>query len=93
MLADLGRLNDVQLSKLHTERLKQSLNATQRVSPVLEKEEKHEKVDIVKIEKNEDHFKSLISALTDNMDHIVAAVGAARPKAKAQPNGRAPSDF
>ena len=96
VLADLGRLNDVQLSKLHTERLKQSLNATQRVSPVLEKEEQHEKVDDVKIEKNEDHFKTLINALTDKMDHIVAAVGAARPKAKAQPNGRdgrAPSDF
>ena len=62
------------------------------VSPVLEKEGQHEKVDEVTLERTEDHFKSLISELTDKMDNIVAAVGAARPKAKAQPSGRAPSD-
>ena len=100
VLADLGRLNDVQLSKLHTERLKQSLHPSQRISPVLEKEEQQVKNE-VNVDKSGDQFTSLIHILTNKMDHLVAAVGAGRPGAKPQTGARAqtgtgtraPSDF
>ena len=39
VLSDLGRLNDAQLSKLHMDRLKQSLNPSHRISPVVDKDD------------------------------------------------------
>ena len=39
VLSDLGRINDAHLSKMHMERLKQSLSSGQRISPVIEIEE------------------------------------------------------
>ena len=98
VLADLGRLNDVHLSKLHTERLKQSLHPSQRISPVLEKEEQQAK-DEVDADNSGGQFTSLINILTSKMDHLCAAVGAGRPGAKpqagarVQTGARVPSDF
>ena len=88
VLGNIGRLNDAQLSKLHMERLKQSLSATQRISPVIDKEETPEPT--AAVDKAEDKFQSMINAITDKMEHLCAAV--ARPKAQAQPK-RAASDF
>ena len=96
VLADLGRLNDVHLSKLHTERLKQSLHPTQRISPVLEKDEQQVKEEVTT---DGSDFKSLINILTSKMDTFVAAVGATRTTAKPQTGARTstgarvPSDF
>ena len=70
------------------ERLKQSLSATQRISPVIDKEETPEPT--AAVDKAEDKFQSMINAITDKMEHLCAAV--ARPKAQAQPK-RAASDF
>ena len=91
VLADIGRLNDVQLSKMHMDRLKQSLGSTQRISQVLEQTERSEDTP-----KADDPFKLLLNALSDKMDkmgNIVAAV--ARPKARATPgrDKRGPSQF
>ena len=97
VLADLGRLNDVHLSKLHTERLKQSLHPSQRISPVLEKEEQPAKEEVTV--DSDGQVKSLINILTSKMDHLVAAVGTARSSAKpqtgnrTQTGARVPSDF
>ena len=90
VLADLGRLNDVHLSKLHSERLKTSLSSTQRLSPLIENETDDTGNRSVEKTKTEDMFKSVISALSDKLDNIVAAIP--RAKAKARPN-RKPSDF
>ena len=93
VLSDVGRLNDVQLSKMHMDRLKQSLAPAQRISPVLEQPEKPEGQS-----QSDDPFKLLLNVLSEKMDrmeNIVAAV--ARPKARAAPNTgrdkRGPSQF
>ena len=91
VLSDLGRLNDAQLSKLHMDRLKQSLSSTQRISPVLDQEEPVEKATVG--QSNEDQLKSFINVLSDKMEDLVAAVNQQpRPKARAVPK-RAQSDF
>ena len=88
VLSDLGRLNDAQLSKMHSDRLRQSLSSTQRISPVLEYEERQEQPSQPK---PDDQMKDLINALSSKMENMVAAA-VARPKARAQPK-RAQSDF
>ena len=88
VLADIGRLNDVQLSKMHSDRLKQSLSSTQRISPVLDKEEHIEKT--ADVPKPEEQFQALIDALSNKMENLVAAI--ARPNARPGPK-RAPSQF
>ena len=88
VLADIGRLNDVQLSKMHSDRLKQSLSSTQRISPVLDKEEHIEKT--ADVPKPEEQFQTLINALSNKMENLVAAI--ARPNARPGPK-RAPSQF
>ena len=91
VLSDLGRLNDAQLSKLHMDRLKQSLSSTQRISPVLDQEEPVEKAAVG--QNNEDQLKSFINVLSDKMEDLVAAVNQQpRPKARAAPK-RAQSDL
>ena len=90
-MSDLGRINDAQLSKLHVERLKHSLNASQRISPVLNKEETVEPTAASsEPPKSDDHFHSAINALSEKFDSLVAAI--ARPKARPQAK-RGTSDF
>ena len=88
VIADIGRLNDVQLWKMHSDRLKQSFSSTQRISPVLDKEEHIEKT--ADVPKPEDQFQTLFNALSNKMENLVAAI--ARPNARPGPK-RAPSQF
>ena len=91
VLSDIGRLNDLKLSKIHSDKLKQSLSATQRMSPLTEKIDDADEVEPAP----EGDFKSLINILSDKMDHIAAAMNRpkrADPKAQAQPK-RGESDF
>ena len=62
---------------MHSDRLKQSLSTSQRVSPLTERGEDvavHEPAP-------EDRFKSLINVLSDKMDYIAAAMGKPNPGA------------
>ena len=94
---DLGRLNDLKLSKLHSDRLRQSLGQSTRVHAIIEGEEP-----AAVGPKQEDHFQSLINALTSKLDNIVAAVNQPRRNQATDPRGgnrqqqrkdRGPSDF
>ena len=93
VLSDLGRINDAHLSKMHMERLKQSLNTSQRVSPVMELEETVNPTEAShSIPKPEDKLHHVVNALSEKMESLVAAI--ARPKSRAQPTTtRKPSDF
>ena len=100
VLTDLGRINDVNLSKLHMDRLKQSLSSSQRISPVLDVDERQalaEAASEASAAPNPDsHFHSAISALSERMESLVAAIsggGGARPNSKTQPPRRGMSDF
>ena len=94
VMGDLGRLNDLKLSKLHADRLKQSLSSTQRISAVTEPEEEKGEAPLA-----EGQFKSIINQLTNKIDTIAAAMDTKRT----QPHGgarqtqrqaqRGPSDF
>ena len=91
VVSDLGRLNDAQLSKLHMDRLKQSLSSTQRISPVLDQEEPDEKP--TASQSNEDQLKYVINVLSDKMQYLVAAATQqSQPKARPAPK-RTQSDF
>ena len=91
VLSDLGRINDAHLSKMHMERLKQSLSTNQRISPVMDLEETGEPTeDSDNITKPNDKLHLVVNALSEKMESLVAAI--ARPKPRSQPK-RAPSDF
>ena len=83
VISDLGRLNDLKLSKLHSERLKQSLSHSQRLSPLTEygDEAVHE------VPKHEETLSKIVNLLSDKMDTIAAAM--ARPKARPRPGAPA----
>ena len=83
VLSDLGRLNDLKLSKLHSERLKQSLSSSQRLSPLTEPANE----DIDEAPKPEENFTTIINLLSNKMDTIAAAM--ARPKARPKPSAPA----
>ena len=83
VLSDLGRLNDLKLSKLHSERLKQSLSSSQRLSPLTEPDNE----DIHEALKPEENFTTIINLLSNKMDTIAAAM--ARPKARPKPGAQA----
>ena len=63
-------MDDLKVSKIHSGRLKQSLNATQRTSPLTEKIDVADEDEPVP----EPNFKSLINILSNTMDHIAAAM-------------------
>ena len=88
VLSDLGRLNDAQLSKLHMDRLKQSLNPSQRISPVVDKEEPAEEPQ--EISGHERQMTSLLNALSDRVEHIAAAVGVLHHEVMGLPMGQPP---
>jgi hypothetical protein len=91
VLADLGRINDAQLSKLHLERFKQSLSSSHRLNPVVEVEETGDSTaDQSSIPKPENQIHLAVNALSEKMESLVAAI--ARPKPRAQPK-RGTSDF
>ena len=96
VISDLGRLNDAQLSKLHMDRLKQSLNPSQRISPVVDKEEPAEEPH--ETPGHERQMTSILNALSDRVEHLAAAVGGSASRSHGSSNGssnstRAPSDF
>jgi hypothetical protein len=95
VLSDLGRLNDANLSKLHMERLKQSLSASHRLNPVLSQEENRDEAGAPAIvQKPENQLHLVVNALSEKMESLVAAI-APRPKSResrAQPQRRT-SDF
>ena len=94
VLSDLGRLNDAQLSKMHMERLKSSLSSSQRLSPVLDLEEKVESSAASSDPpKPEPQLHSVVNALSQKMEAMIAAI--ARPKARpqARTSDRGPSLF
>ena len=92
VLSDLGRLNDVSLSKLHSDRLKASLSSSHRINSLTETNEDDADDKSQGKPKYEDVFKSAINALSDKLDNVVAAVARPKARAKAGPNRR-PSDF
>ena len=89
VMSDLGRINDAHLSKLHMERLKHSLSAGQRISPVLQVEEPSEQTAAPV-----DPHQSAINVLSEKVESLVAAIATravARPKPRPQPKRE--SDF
>ena len=73
VMMDLGRINDAKLSKLHADRLKQSLSSSQRVNAVTEHEDEagaHPKAN--------NQFQSIINQLSTKIDTIAAAVNTKR---------------
>ena len=91
VLSDLGRINDAHLSKMHMERLKQSLSTSQRISPVMNMEETGDSAEASdNTSKPEDKLHLVVNALSEKMESLVAAI--ARPKPRAQPK-RGASDF
>ena len=84
VLSDLGRINDAHLSKMHMERLKQSLSTSQRISPVMNMEETGDSAEASdNTSKPEDKHHLVVNALSEKMESMVAAI--ARPKPRAQP--------
>jgi hypothetical protein len=94
VMGDLGRLNDLKLSKLHADRLKQSLSSTQITSAVTEPEEEKGEAPLA-----EGQFKSIINQLANQIDTIAAAMDTKRtqPRGGARQTQRqaqgGPSDF
>ena len=94
---DLGRLNDLKLSKLHADRLKQSLGQSTRVHAVMEEQEP-----AAVGPKPEDQFQAAINVLTSKLETIAAAVTQPKRSQATDPRGgarqaarkdRGPSDF
>ena len=83
--SDLGRLNDLKLSKLHTDRLKQTLGAAHRVNVLTEQEEP-----IKEAPNPHDQYQSLINALSSKIDTIAAAVSTTRGQAGNPRGGQRP---
>ena len=94
---DLGRLNDSKLSKLHSDRLKQSLGQATRVHAIVEGEEPSS----AKPADSELQYQSIINALSSKIDLITAAMTKPRSQASNPRGGtrqagrqdRGPSDF
>ena len=95
---DLGRLNDLKLSKLHADRLKQSLGQSTRINAVNAEESEPAAVG----PKQEDQFQAVINVLTSKLETIAAAVTQSRRNQTTDPRGgarqaarkeRGPSDF
>jgi hypothetical protein len=94
---DLGRLNDLKLSKLHADRLKQSLGQSTRVHAVMEEQEP-----AAVAPKPEDQFQAAINVLSSKLETIAAAVTQPKRSQATDPRGgarqaarkdRGPSDF
>ena len=91
---DLGRLNDHKLSKLHADRLKQSLGQATRVHAIMEGEQP----DAVGPKQDEHlQYQTLINALSSKIDTIAAAMNQPRNQStknrQQQQRVRGPSDY
>ena len=90
---DLGRLNDLKLSKLHADRLKHSLHPSRSVSAIQGPEEEVQPPP----RPHEDKFQSMINRLAEKVDGIAAVVqsGRTQPRGGAgrQSGNRPQSDF
>ena len=91
---DLGRLNDLKLSKLHADRLKQSLHPARSVHAIQGQE-----AEVPAPPKPyEDQFQSIINKLAEKVDGIAAVVQSGRTQPRggtqqASRQDRPPSDF